>query len=236
MSIEAEDDDEPLSPLKNKNEYNNGKEELIAPNLSINIESSAVEIKEKTNADIKIQKSNGETEEKQYQEELVKKYEGSIFGRVFSYSSHRKGLFAIGILVSICNGMVFPIFGVFVGKIVAILVSFKQDPIQARHDANLYSLIFVIIGISSFILNIFQQIIFITIGEETTEKIRNETYHKILKMPIAWLDLPRNNAGSLSAKLASDCQTVNGLTTTYTSVMIQNITVLAAGIIIALVY
>lgn len=69
-----------------------------------------------------------------------------------------------------------------------------------------------------------------------TQKIRNETYLKILKMPIVWLDQPRNNSGALSARLASDCQTVNGLTTTYVSILVQNLANLLAGMIIALIY
>ena len=55
-------------------------------------------------------------------------------------------------------------------------------------------------------------------------------------MPIAWLDKPRNSSGSLSARLASDCQIVNGLTTTYVSIMIQNIVNLVCGITIAFIY
>lgn len=55
-------------------------------------------------------------------------------------------------------------------------------------------------------------------------------------MPIVWLDQPRNSGGSLSARLASDCQTVNGLTTTYISILIQNIANLACGIIIAFIF
>lgn len=55
-------------------------------------------------------------------------------------------------------------------------------------------------------------------------------------MPIVWLDQPRNSAGSLSARLAADCHTVNGLTTTYVAILIQNIANLMAGIIIAFIY
>lgn len=55
-------------------------------------------------------------------------------------------------------------------------------------------------------------------------------------MPIVWLDQPRNNSGALSARLASDCQTVNGLTTTYVSIIVQNVANLVSGIIIALIY
>jgi ATP-binding cassette subfamily B (MDR/TAP) protein 1 len=55
-------------------------------------------------------------------------------------------------------------------------------------------------------------------------------------MPVIWFDQPRNSSGSLSARLASDCKTVNGLTTTYISIMIQNLTTLVLGIVIAFVY
>ena len=55
-------------------------------------------------------------------------------------------------------------------------------------------------------------------------------------MPIVWLDQPKNSSGSLSARLASDCQTVNGLTTTYICILVQNIANLIAGMTIALVF
>lgn len=55
-------------------------------------------------------------------------------------------------------------------------------------------------------------------------------------MPISWMDNPKNSSGALSARLASDCQTVNGLTTTYISILIQNITNLTAGLIISFIF
>uniref|UniRef100_A0A1J3HUV6 ABC transporter B family member 4 n=1 Tax=Noccaea caerulescens TaxID=107243 RepID=A0A1J3HUV6_NOCCA len=118
----------------------------------------------------------------------------------------------------------------------AILLDFSSNPSQARKDANLYALIYVILGIASLILCVIQQSLFTTVGEEITEKIRNETYYKILKMPVKWLDKPRNSSGSLSARLASDCKTVNGLTTTYIAILVQNISNLVCGIVIAFIY
>ena len=58
----------------------------------------------------------------------------------------------------------------------------------------------------------------------------------MLKMPITWFDKPKNSSGSLSARLASDCKTVNGIVTTFISVSIQSATTLIAGVVIALVY
>lgn len=55
-------------------------------------------------------------------------------------------------------------------------------------------------------------------------------------MPVPWFDIPRNNGGTLTARLSTDCQLVNTMTTTTVSILIQNLSTLIAGIIIAFVY
>jgi hypothetical protein len=50
----------------------------------------------------------------------------------------------------------------------AILIEFPNDPIGARRDANTYALIYFLLGILSFIVNLLQQTIFNIIGEEMT--------------------------------------------------------------------
>ena len=102
---------------------------------------------------------------------MVEKYEDSIFGRLFSYASEDKCLFFVGILLAIANGGVFPAFSIFLSKMLAVLINFGNDPVKAREDANLYALIFFIISIGSFVLNLLVQLIFSYIGEDITEKI-----------------------------------------------------------------
>jgi len=55
-------------------------------------------------------------------------------------------------------------------------------------------------------------------------------------MPIPWFDIPKNNPGGLTARLASDCKMVNGLTTTFIGVLIQNVVTLVAALIIGFIY
>jgi ATP-binding cassette subfamily B (MDR/TAP) protein 1 len=94
---------------------------------------------------------------------------------------------------------------------------------------------FLILGICAFILSLIQIASFNIVGEAITKKIRIETFYKILKMPVPWFDIPRNNAGTLTARLSTDCQLVNTMTTTTASILIQNISTLVAGVIIAFV-
>ena len=55
-------------------------------------------------------------------------------------------------------------------------------------------------------------------------------------MPIYWFDKPENNCGILSTRLGTDCQTINGMATTYIYIMIQSLTTLVAGVVLALIY
>jgi ATP-binding cassette subfamily B (MDR/TAP) protein 1 len=55
-------------------------------------------------------------------------------------------------------------------------------------------------------------------------------------MPVPWFDIPRNNAGTLTARLSTDCNLVNTVTTTTVSILIQNVSTLLSGIIIAFVH
>jgi ATP-binding cassette, subfamily B (MDR/TAP), member 1 len=55
-------------------------------------------------------------------------------------------------------------------------------------------------------------------------------------MPIPWFDNPKYNAGSLTSKLSSDCNIVNGLATSFIAIMIQNIASLIDGITIAFIF
>lgn len=70
------------------------------------------------------------------------------------------------------NGVIFPVFSIFLSKMLAILIKFSDEPSGARQDANTYALIFFLLGILAFIVQLLQQTIFNIIGEEMTEKIR----------------------------------------------------------------
>jgi ATP-binding cassette subfamily B (MDR/TAP) protein 1 len=55
-------------------------------------------------------------------------------------------------------------------------------------------------------------------------------------MPVPWFDDKKNNCGQLTNKLATDTLLVNGLVTTYISVLSSNIATLLSGLIIALIF
>lgn len=44
------------------------------------------------------------------------------------------------------------------------------------------------------------------VGEKLTCKLRLDTYRKLLRMPIPYFDIPKNNAGTLTSRLSVDCK------------------------------
>lgn len=116
------------------------------------------------------------------------------------------------------------------------LFDFKLNPAQAREDADFYALVFTYIAIIGCFVNICNSAIFSVVGDKITSRVRIEAFSKIVKMPIPWFDLPRNNGGKLTTKLASDSLMINGLTATFVSILLQNISTLTAGLIVALIF
>jgi ABC-type multidrug transport system fused ATPase/permease subunit len=74
------------------------------------------------------------------------------------------------------------------------------------------------------------------VGEEITSNIRKVTYQKMLRMPVFWFDQPDNNTGVLSTRLGTDCQTINGMATTYVYLMIQCLSTLISALVIAFIF
>jgi ATP-binding cassette subfamily B (MDR/TAP) protein 1 len=82
-----------------------------------------------------------------------------------TYSNEKKLVFFFGALVAIVNGCIFPAFTIFLAKMLNVLFNFEDDPVQARKDSNLYALIFILLGILGFFINVIQITLFASIGE-----------------------------------------------------------------------
>ena len=43
-------------------------------------------------------------------------------------------------------------------------------------------------------------------------RLRKDVYNKLLNMPAKWFDIPKHNPGAIAARLATDANLVNNLT------------------------
>ncbi len=72
--------------------------------------------------------------------------------------------FVLAALMAAINGVIFPIFSIFLSKMLATLIGFDDNREQARTDANLYALIFLILAIVALVVNFFQMVLFSHVG------------------------------------------------------------------------
>ncbi|XWS12436.1 hypothetical protein CRYUN_Cryun37aG0088600 [Craigia yunnanensis] len=78
-----------------------------------------------------------------------------------------------------------------------------------------------------------QGIIFPLFGGKLIQRIRSLTFEKVVHQNISWFDDPTNSSGALGARLSTDASTVRNLVGDALALIVQNISTIAAGLIIA---
>uniref|UniRef100_A0A7N9CC46 ABC-type xenobiotic transporter n=1 Tax=Macaca fascicularis TaxID=9541 RepID=A0A7N9CC46_MACFA len=114
----------------------------------------------------------------------------------------------LGTLASVLNGTVHPVFSIIFAKIITMFGN--KDKTTLKHDAEMYSMIFVILGVICFVSYFMQD--------------------------IAWFDEKENSTGSLTAILAIDTAQIQGATGSRIGVLTQNATNMGLSVIISFLY
>lgn len=159
-------------------------------------------------------------------------YNKNTYSRVFSYARGNQILFVIGVLASGLLGAVYPVFSIFLSSMLQIMLSKKNF----MEEANTKALIFFLLGVLGLLLSIVQNMVFEYIGQKITSKIRSETFNKLMKLPIYWYERPKNSVGCLTSNLAVDCKKVKDMTTTTIYGLVQNVSTLVVGLVIAFIF
>ncbi|CAL9767746.1 unnamed protein product [Musa acuminata subsp. burmannicoides] len=137
----------------------------------------------------------------------------------------------LGSIVAAINGVIFPVFGIVISS---VLKTFYEPPDELRKDSKFWAVMFVLLGVVTFLVLPAQHYLFGVAGGKLIERVRSLSFERLVHQEIGWFDKPSNTSGQIGARLSADASTVRKLVGDSLSLVVQNIATCIAGLVIAL--
>ncbi|KAI8081656.1 P-loop containing nucleoside triphosphate hydrolase protein [Halteromyces radiatus] len=144
-------------------------------------------------------------------------------------------LLLMGSVCACASGIIFPVYATIVANVIIIIsqpdfTQHQQGPFQST---NLYSILFLIIGIWAFLSIGGRRFAFELAGERYMRRLRYQLFSRLLAQEIGFFDQEENSVGALSSRLAMDVKNVTEMVITVWGEFIQLLFTACAGLAIA---
>ncbi|KAF2325016.1 hypothetical protein GH714_022250 [Hevea brasiliensis] len=139
-------------------------------------------------------------------------------------------MLTIGTIAACINGVIFPIFGILISRVIK---SFYEPPHELRKDTKFWSIIFMVLGVASFLVLPSQFYFFAVAGSKLIQRIRTICFERVVHMEVGWFDDPEHSSGAIGARLSADAAIIRALVGDALAQLVQNISSAVAGLVIA---
>ncbi|TXG63202.1 hypothetical protein EZV62_010196 [Acer yangbiense] len=138
----------------------------------------------------------------------------------------------MGTIAAVVNGAVFPVFGILFSSVVT---AFYKPPAELKKETRFWALIFLVVGVTGFIVNPAQSYFFAVAGSKLIRRIRSMCFEKVVHMEVSWFDEPSHSSGAIGSRLSADAASVRALVGDALGLIVQNISTAIAGLVIAFI-
>ncbi|KAJ0651002.1 putative ABC-type xenobiotic transporter [Helianthus annuus] len=114
-----------------------------------------------------------------------------------------------------------------------MIKTFYEPPHIMKSDSKFWAVMFVILGLVSFIAYPGRSYLFAVAGAKLIKRIRSLCFEKVVNMEVSWFDQPENSSGAIGARLSTDAASVRGLVGDALAQIVQDSASAAAGLVIA---
>lgn len=136
----------------------------------------------------------------------------------------------VGAIFAVINGAILPLFGILISEVIK---AFFETPHKLRKDSKFWALIFVVLGVVSFIAYPATTYLFGVAGNKLIRRIRLMCFEKVVNMEVSWFDEPEHSSGIIGSQLSADAATVRALVGDSLAQMVQDLSSLMVGLVIA---
>ncbi|VDQ10410.1 unnamed protein product [Trichobilharzia regenti] len=112
----------------------------------------------------------------------------------------------------------------------------RSNPDRMYSRISLISGMMVLLGVLRFLANLGQGYLFGKSGGILIRRIRSMVFDAMLHQEIAWFDEPDNQAGALTAKLATDASKVSMISGSQMGFLVESLSLIIMSLVIAFIY
>ncbi|KAL2524305.1 ABC transporter B family member 9 [Abeliophyllum distichum] len=163
-------------------------------------------------------------------EELLEKRKKVSITRLAHLNKPELPYLVLGTGAAAAHGVIFPVFGLLISSAIKI---FYEPPHELQKDSQFWALMFVFLGGCTLVVVPIQNYFFGIAGGKLIQRIRSLSFKKIVHQEISWFDDSANSSGAIGSRLSSDASTVRSLVGDALALIVQNISTVIAGLVIA---
>ncbi|RCN29758.1 ABC transporter transmembrane region [Ancylostoma caninum] len=153
---------------------------------------------------------------------------------IFSYAKPELPMAFLALIITIIRGLTWPLFSIIYGKLFLLLSN--PDPEQLASGSIINAVLFMVLAIGSGLTTFCSGTLFGITGEKMAMRLRMDVFKNIMRQDASYFDDPKHSTGALTTRLASDAPNVQAAIDQRLAEVMQGVSALLSGVIIAFCY